>query len=63
MQSYKRKITYFYEHHKDNVGTTAGFLKLEIRGDKVKIIINIQEPAGLPYQGAGLYFYHEAGDH
>ena len=63
MQSYKRKITYFYEHHKDNVGTTAGFLMLEIRGDKVKIIINIQEPAGLPYQGAGLYFYHEAGDH
>lgn len=63
MQSYKRKITYFYEHHKDNVGTTAGFLKLEIRGDKVKIIINIQEPVGLPYQEAGLYFYHEAGDH
>lgn len=63
MQSYKRKITYFYEHHKDNVGTTAGFLKLEIRGDKVKIIINIQEPAGLPYQGAELYFFHEAGDH
>jgi len=63
VQSYKRKITYFYEHHKDNVGTTAGFLKLEIRGDKVKIIINIQEPVGLPYQGAELYFYHEAGDH
>lgn len=62
MQTYKRKITYFYEHHKDNVGATAGFLKLEIRGDKVKIIINIQEPLGLPYQGAGLYFYHEAGD-
>ncbi|MCM1178936.1 MAG: DUF6128 domain-containing protein [Clostridium sp.] len=63
MQSYKRKITYFYEHHKDNVGTTAGFLKLEIRGDKVKIIVNIQEPMGLPYQEAELYFYHEAGDH
>lgn len=63
MQSYKRKITYFYEHHKDNVGTTAGFLKLEIRGDKVKIIINIQEPVGLPYHEAELYFYHEAGDH
>lgn len=62
MQTYKRKITYFYEHHKDNVGSTAGFLKLEIRGDKVKIIINIQEPSGLPYQGAELYFYHEAGD-
>ena len=62
MQTYKRKITYFYEYHKDNVGSTAGFLKLEIRGDKVKIIINIQEPSGLPYQGAELYFYHEAGD-
>jgi hypothetical protein len=61
--SYKRKITYFYEHHNQNVGTTAGFLKLEIRGDKVKIMLNIQEPAGLPYQEAGLYFYHEAGDH
>lgn len=62
MQSYKRKITYFYEHHKENIGTTAGFLKLEIRGDKVKIIINIQEPMGLPYDGAELYFYHEAGE-
>ena len=36
---------------------------MEIRGDKVKIIINIQEPPGLPYTEALLYFYHEAGDH
>ncbi len=63
MQSYKRKITYFYQYHNGTVGTTAGFLKLEIRGDKVKIIINIQEPPGLPYREASLYFYHEAGDH
>lgn len=63
MQSYKRKITYFYQHHNGNVGSTAGFLKLEIRGDKVKVIINIQEPPGLPYKRASLYFYHEAGDH
>ena len=63
MQSYKRKITYFYQYHNGNVGATAGFLKLEIRGDKVKIIINIQEPPGLPYKEAALYFYHEAGDH
>ena len=63
MQSYKRKITYFYQHHNGNIGSTAGFLKLEIRGDKVKIIINIQESPGLPYKEAFLYFYHEAGDH
>lgn len=63
VQSYKRKITYFYQYHNGNVGATAGFLKLEIRGDKVKIIINIQEPPGLPYKDASLYFYHEAGDH
>lgn len=63
MQNYKRKITYFYEYHNGKVGSTAGFLKLEIRGDKVKIIVNIQEQPGLPYRGAALYFYHEAGDH
>lgn len=63
VQSYKRKITYFYQHHNGNIGSTAGFLKLEIRGEKVKIIINIQEPPGLPYKEASLYFYHEAGDH
>ena len=63
VQSYKRKITYFYQYHNGNVGATAGFLKLEIRGDRVKIIINIQEPPGLPYKEAALYFYHEAGDH
>lgn len=62
MQNYKRKITYFYEYHNGKVGTTTGFLKLEIRGDKVKITVNIQEQPGLPYQGAALYFYHEAGD-
>ena len=63
MQSYKRKITYFYQHHNGNIGATAGFLKLEIRGDKVKIIINIQEPVGASSKEASLYFYHEAGDH
>ncbi len=63
MLSFKRKITYFYQYHNGTVGSTAGFLKLEIRGDKVKIIINIQETPGLPYQEASLYFYHEAGDH
>lgn len=63
MQNFKRKITYFYEHHNGNVGSTAGFMKLEIRGDKVKIIINIQEPMGVSYKCADLYLYHEAGDH
>lgn len=63
MQRYKRKITYFYQYHNGMIGSTAGFLKLEIRGDKVKIIINIQEPGGLPYKEALLCFYHEAGDH
>lgn len=63
MQAYKRKITYFYQFQNGKVGSTAGFLKLEIRGDRVKIIINIQEPPGLPYKGADLYFYHEAGNH
>lgn len=63
MQNFKRKITYFCEHHNGAVGSTAGFMKLEIRGDKVKIIINIQEPMGVPYDSASLYLYHEAGDH
>lgn len=63
MQSYKRKITYFFQYHNGNIGSTAGFLKLEIRGDKVKVNINIQEPSDLPYKDATLYFYHEAGDH
>lgn len=63
MQAYKRKITYFYQYHNGQIGSTAGFLKLEIRGERVKVIINIQEPAGLPYKSADLYFYHEAGDH
>lgn len=62
MQNFKRKITYFYEHHNGKVGSTAGFMKLEIRGNKVKIIINIQEPLGVSYKGADLYLYHEAGD-
>lgn len=63
MQAYKRKITYFYQYHNGHVGSTAGFLKLEIRGERVKVIINIQEPSGLPYKGGDLYFYHEAADH
>ncbi len=62
MQEYKRKITYFNQFQDGKVGSTAGFLKLEIRGDRVKITINIQEPPGLPYKGAELYFYHKMGD-
>jgi len=60
---FKRKITYFYEHDKGLIGNTAGFLKMEIRGDKVKILINIQERTGYSCEDAQLYFYHEAGDH
>lgn len=63
MQNFKRKITYFYQYNNGVVGSTAGFMKLEIRGDRVKIIVNIQEPMGIPYNGAELYLYHEAGEH
>ena len=63
MQNYKRKITYFYCYLNGNVGSTAGFLKLEIRQNKVKITINIQESSYVPYKEATLYFYHEAGEH
>ena len=63
MGNYKRNVTYFYQYNKGNMGATAGFIKMEIRGDFVKITINIQEPyknvAGNPY----LYFYHEVGDY
>ena len=45
MQTYKRKITYFYQFQNGRVGTTVGFLKLEIRGESVKITINIHSPA------------------
>lgn len=63
MPLFKRKITYFYEHNRGKLGNTAGFLKLEIRGEKVKIIINIQEtPENMEYEPE-LFFYHEAGDH
>ena len=63
MKTYKRKITYFYQYYNGTVGSTVGFLKLEIRGERVKVIINIQDGAGQPYDTASLYFYHEAGDH
>lgn len=62
MQNYKRKISYFYQYHNGMVGSTAGFLKMEIRGDKVKIIINIQDPSGIRNREASLYLYHEAGE-
>ena len=63
MKTYKRKITYFYQYYNGTVGSTVGFLKLEIRGERVKVIINIQDGAGQSYDTASLYFYHEAGDH
>ena len=62
LQNYKRKISYFYQYHNGMVGSTAGFLKMEIRGDKVKIIINIQDPSGIRNREASLYLYHEAGE-
>ncbi len=62
VQNYKRKISYFYQYHNGMVGSTAGFLKMEIRGETVKIIINIQDPSGIQDREASLYLYHEAGD-
>lgn len=62
MVNYKRKVTYFYQYHNDAVGATAGFLKMEIRGDKVKITLNIQENNHDVSVCPKLCFYHEAGD-
>lgn len=62
MGNYKRKVTYFYQYHNGNVGATAGFLKMEIRGDNVKITINIQESSGIDRENPVLYFYHETGE-
>ncbi|MBE5923025.1 MAG: hypothetical protein E7271_00975 [Lachnospiraceae bacterium] len=61
MANYKRRVTYFYHYNNDRVGNTAGFIKLEIRGDDVRITINIQEKVSArsnPY----LCFYYEKGD-
>ena len=60
--NYKRNVTYFYQYHNGNVGATAGFLKMEVRGDNVKITINIQESSGIHSENPVLYFYHETGD-
>lgn len=63
MQNYKRNVTYFYQYQNGVVGATAGFLKMEIRGDKVKITINIQEASHRYSANPALYFYHETGDY
>ena len=62
MENYKRKVTYFYQYNNKNVGTTAGFLKMEIRGENVKLTINIQEPSRKYERNPVLFFYHETGD-
>ena len=59
MENYKRKVTYFYQYNNKNVGTTAGFLKMEIRGENVKLTINIQEPSRKYERNPVLFFYHE----
>ena len=61
MANYKRRVTYFYHYNNDKVGNTAGFSKLEIRGEDVRITVNIQEKVSRranPF----LCFYHEMGD-
>lgn len=62
MANYKRKVTYFYQYHGNVLGATAGYLKMEIRGDKVKITLNIQESNYDADINPKLCFYHEAGD-
>ena len=58
MANYRRKVIYFYRYQNGAAQTTAGFLKLEIRGEKVKITLNIPEN-----YHSELVFYHEAGDY
>lgn len=62
MERYKRNVTYFYQFHNGVVGATAGFLKMELRGDDVKITINIQEPYRSSKSKPVLCLYHEMGD-
>ena len=62
MANFRRKVTYFYQFHNGVKGATAGFLKMEIRGDDVKFTINIQDPFGNSMGKPVLYLYHEMGD-
>ena len=62
MANYRRNVTYFYQYHNGVSGTTAGFLKMELRGDNVKVTINIQESYRDSKGKPVLYLYHETGD-
>ena len=60
--NFRRNVTYFYQFHNGAVGATAGFLRMELRGDNVKITINIQEPYRSERGKPVLYLYHQMGD-
>ncbi|MCR5701490.1 MAG: DUF6128 domain-containing protein [Lachnospiraceae bacterium] len=61
MANYKRRVTYFYHYNNDKIGNTAGFSKLEIRGEDVRITINIQENINNRTDPV-LCFYYEEGN-
>lgn len=62
MGNYKRNVTYFYQYRIGCIGSTSGFLKMEVKGEIVRIIINIQEPMGIHRSNPVLYFYYETPD-
>ena len=63
MANFKRNVTYFYQFHNGVKGATTGFLKMEIRGDDVKVTVNIQDPYGNSKGKPVFCLYHESGDY
>lgn len=60
MQEYRRQIAYLYAYEQGVKMRSAGFVKLDTRGDKCRLAIHLKshcypgEPAGEIY----IYFYH-----
>ena len=62
MHTYKRKIIYLDKYENGEKGKSRGYLKLEVRNDKVKLSLNINDGKLPVYDNYTLYFYYPKDD-
>ncbi|MBS6558678.1 MAG: hypothetical protein KH355_00185 [Clostridiales bacterium] len=62
MTDYRRIVSYLYKYERGRKGENAGYVKIDIRKGKLKLLVHAQDPKCLKDKDFQVYFYyHESG--
>ncbi|HIS62934.1 MAG TPA: hypothetical protein IAC14_11960 [Candidatus Scybalomonas excrementigallinarum] len=62
MTDYRRIVSYLYKYERGRKGENAGYVKIDIRKGRLKLLVHAQDPKCLKDKEFQVYFYyHESG--